>query len=381
MVISTQQHLPSLSGIILKTLIWLNFRLLIVLCIGLVLLPANYFWHSNSFVNNPAASLVHKDKTAVAIPKPQVAPQVILIVKNQDGNLIKVLAHQEQYSEFVNLQVAHLEKANLQIRQQVKTQFLEGLDLIFDQVLNNIPQFANWYYAYGTQYQLLWESLNSAFHHVGEAEIQEAILNDLEKIVQNHYEVEVLKPEWLDAKLTQLYQEVLNSASHSYLNVIANMEDDLQSFIAENTSYLSGSHSAIQELQMDWSANVRKLKIAPDAQFTLGGIRSISFAAVGGMMGSRLLLPFINRAMLTVAGGSVGVTTGPVGVILGATAGLAIDWLLLQGTELLTRPQFESEILATVNLTKEIIKIKLLSALLDTVDVQHQDLVQLIVKF
>ena len=120
---------------------------------------------------------------------------------------------------------------------------------------------------------------------------------------------------------------------------------------------------------------------APDATFTLGGIRSITFAAVGGIIGGRLLLPFINRAMMTVAGGSVGVTTGPAGMIVGATAGLAIDWLMLQGTELLTRPQFEYEVLETVNLTKETLKNKLLLALLDTVDVQHQDLVQLLLKY
>lgn len=355
----------------------LNLRWLIVLLVVLFLLPVNQFWHPFS---ETTASIVHKDKSVVVIPKKQVSPQVILIVKNQDGKLIKVLAHQEQFSQFVNFQVANLEKANQQIRQQVKTELMEGLDSIFDNVVGNIPQLANWYYAYGTQYQLLWESFNSALHHLLDAEMQDAIKNDLEKIVQNHYEYEVLKPELLDAKLTQLYQEVLNSASDSYLRAIANMEDNFQIFIAENTTYLSGSDS-ISELQIDWSANIRKLKIAPDAQFTLGGIRSISFATVGGIIGSRFVLPFIRTAMMTVAGGSVGVTAGPGGVIVGASAGLAIDWVMLQGTELLTRPEFEQELLETVNLTKEIIKNKLLSALLDTVEVQHQDLMQLIVKF
>lgn len=354
----------------------LNLRWLIVLLAVLFLLPVNHFWHPFS----ETTAIVHKDKTVVEIPKNQVSPKVLLIFKNQDGKLIKVLAHQEQFSQFVNLQVANLEKANQRIRQQVKTELMEGLDSIFDNVVGNIPKLANWYYSYGTQYQLLWESFNSALHHLLDAEMQDAIKNDLEIIVQKHYEYEVLKPELLDAELTRLYQQVLNSASHSYLKEIASFEDDLQIFIAKNTSYLSGSDS-ISELQIDWSANVRKLKIAPDAQFTLGGIRSITFSTFGGIIGGRLVLPFINRTMMTVAGGSVGVTAGPVGVVVGATAGLAIDWVMLQGTELLTRPQFEQEVLETVNLTKEIIKNKMLSALLDTVDVQHQDLMQLIVKF
>ena len=155
-------------------------------------------------------------------------------------------------------------------------------------------------------------------------------------------------------------------------------------FIAEQTSYLDGAPSPV-ELNVDWNAQLHKLRIAPDATFTLGGLRSILFATVGGMMGKSLGLVFASRAMVMVAGGMVGTGVGPVGTVIGATVGatvgIAADWLLHQGTEILSRSQFEIEVLESVNATEKTIQNKLLPSLLDTINVQHNDLVQLILKF
>ena len=155
-------------------------------------------------------------------------------------------------------------------------------------------------------------------------------------------------------------------------------------FIAEQTSYLDGAPSPV-ELNVDWNAQLHKLRIAPDATFTLGGLRSILFATVGGMMGKSLGLVFASRAMVMVAGGTVGTGAGPVGTVIGATVGatvgIAADWLLHQGTEILSRSQFEIEVLESVNATEKTIQNKLLPSLLDTINVQHNDLVQLILKF
>ena len=91
------------------------------------------------------------------------------------------------------------------------------------------------------------------------------------------------------------------------------------------------------------------------------------------------MIPFMNRAMMTVGGGTVGVTTGgSAGMVVGATAGLAVDWLILQGTELLTKPSLERDVLETVNSTKEIITNKLLSSLLETVNFEHEVFVKLV---
>jgi hypothetical protein len=205
----------------------------------------------------------------------------------------------------------------------------------------------------------------------------------LEKIVLKHYEYDVLKPELSDSEINQLYQDALNSIHISYLRVIADMDDDFQMFIAKHTSYLDSSPS-IPSLTLDWTATIYKVRIAPDAEFTLGGLRSITFGTVGGMIGKSLGLAFVNRAMMTVAGGTVGTGVGPVGTVIGAaggaTVGMMMDWLIHQGNESLSRSQFEREILESVNAAKETIKNKMLPSLLDTVNVQYDDLVQLLLK-
>jgi len=374
---STYQTLPKISN-------WQIIKIGIVLLFCLSLFPINNFWQLNSSFNKVITSIIHRDQTLVKIPERQVKPKIVLIYKNLEGKTVRVLADKEKYSEFVNTQVKNLELARQQIAEQAQQQFTEGLNLIFNKIKDRIPQFADWYYAYGTQYQLLWESINSAIHHLKDDNIRELVSSDLEKIIIKHYEYETLKPELTQSELEQLYSEVLNKIHQSYLKVIANFDDQFQLFISEQTSYLDCAPSPV-ELNVDWNAQLHKLRIAPDATFTLGGLRSILFATVGGMMGKSLGLVFASRAMVMVAGGTVGTGAGPVGTVIGATVGatvgIAADWLLHQGTEILSRSQFEIEVLESVNATEKTIQNKLLPSLLDTINVQHNDLVQLILKF
>ncbi len=127
--------LPEITGTLLhgrRYSVWRTLRLWI-LVIVLLLMTSNGLWPPHPSPNlNPFVPL---DQTTIVVPQHQVDQRVVLIYQNNaDGTLIRVLAHPDRYSEFVHQQVAKLEVARLQGREQVKVQFTDDLKIIFDEV-------------------------------------------------------------------------------------------------------------------------------------------------------------------------------------------------------------------------------------------------------
>ncbi|MCB1778052.1 MAG: hypothetical protein KDI50_11515, partial [Candidatus Competibacteraceae bacterium] len=205
---------------------------------GLILAcSAAYLWHGESPVLDTAR--VHLDRTEVTAPaKRQVPPQVTLVYENQVGELVRVLADAGKYSEFVRIHTANLERGRQQLHEQAQAQLAAGLETIFADLRQRIPTLADWYYAYGTSYQLLWEALNSAFHHLGEEQMSAAVAADLERLIQQHYELLVLKPESTDPRLQKVYHTALDNARQSYLLMLTAMRAEFQVFVAQHTTHL-----------------------------------------------------------------------------------------------------------------------------------------------
>jgi hypothetical protein len=368
---------------------------------GLILACVSaYLWRGESPTLDTA--LVHPDRTEVTVPvERQVPPQVTLIYENQAGELVRVLADAGKYSEFVRIHAANLERGRQQLREQAQRQLAAGLETVFADLRGQIPAFADWYYAYGTSYQLLWEALTSAFHHLGEEQMSMAVAADLERLIQQHYELLVLKPEITDPRLQQVYYTTLDNARQSYLLMLATMQAEFQVFVAQHTTHLEAGQAPTPELHLDWSSQLHKVRIASDANSTLGAFRGITLTTLSAMAGkalgsqvglavaSRLSLPFVERALLAVTGGATGGVSGSlggpvgatVGVVIGAGVGLATDWLIQQGIELLSRDAFEAEVQTALESTQQEWQRKLLPSLLNTVDIWMDDTIQLLPRF
>ena len=345
---------------------------------------------------------VHHDRTEVVAPvEHQVPAQVAIAYQNQNGELVRVLADAEQYSAFTREHAARLEQSRAQLHQQVQARFKTGLDEIFQDLHQRVPLFADWYYSYGTNYQLLWEALSSAVRHIGDGDVKERVAADLERVLQQHYELLVLKPEITDPRLQQLYRDTLEQARQSYLEVLATMQADFQVFVARHTTHLKSGQLPATELRLDWPAQLHKVRIASDANSTLGAFRGITLTTLGAVAGkalgaeigvaiaTQLSLPFVEQALILVSGGTAGGTSGSLGgplgaaagVVVGAGAGLAVDWLIQEGIEQLERGNFEAEIHTALTSTQGEWQEKLLPPLLDTVDVWVDDTIQLLPRF
>ncbi|QQS55104.1 MAG: hypothetical protein IPM89_04600 [Candidatus Competibacteraceae bacterium] len=380
--------------------VWRRSRFWLGLLLGLVLAWGGpYLWRQASPLDTAP---VHPDRTEVVAPvERQVPAKVALAYQNQNGELVRVLADAGQYSEFVRAHTASLEQSRQQLRQQLQTRFEAGMDATFQDLRQRVPLFADWYYGYGTNYQLLWEALSSAVRHFGDGDVKERVVADLERVLQQHYELLVLKPEITDPRLQQLYRDTLEQARQSYLLVLATMQADFQVFVARHTTHLDSGQQPVAELRLDWPAQLHKVRIASDANSTLGAFRGITLttlgAAAGKVLGSqvgaviaaRLSLPFVERALLLVTGGAAGGTSGSLGgplgaaagVVIGAGTGLAVDWLIQEGIELLARENFEAEIQTALASTQQEWQGKLLPPLLGAVDAWVDDTIQLLPQF
>ena len=131
-------------------------RFWILVFVGLFLFSSDGFWRSGLSPLLGTAP-VHPDQSVVKVPVHQVPPTVTLIYRNEKGNLVKVPVHAERYSEWVHQQMKTLEVSRQQLRQQVQVDFTQGLDELFQPVKDRIPYFSDWYFSYGTSYQLGWE--------------------------------------------------------------------------------------------------------------------------------------------------------------------------------------------------------------------------------
>ncbi len=380
--------------------VWRRSRFWLGLLLGLVLAWGGpYLWHQAPALDTAP---VHADQTQVVAPvERQVPTKVALAYQNQNGELVRVLADAEQYSAFVREHAASLERSRQQLRQQAQAHFEAGMEAIFQDLRQRVPAFADWYYGYGTNYQLLWEALTSTVRHLGDGDVKERVVADLERLLQQHYELLVLKPEITDPRLQQLYRDTLEQARQSYLRELATMQADFQVFVARHTTHLDSSQSPTAELRLDWPAQLHKVRIASDANSTLGAFRGITLTTLGAVAGkvlggqvgaaiaARLSLPFVERALLLVTGGTAGGASGSLGgplgaaagVVIGAGAGLAMDWLIQEGIELLARDSFETEIQAALASTQQEWQGKLLPPLLGAVDAWMDDTIQLLPRF
>ncbi|HRY17618.1 MAG TPA: hypothetical protein P5149_04360 [Candidatus Competibacteraceae bacterium] len=379
---------------------WRRSRFWAGMLAGLILAWSGaHFWREPPVLDT---ALVHPDRTGVTTRvERQVPAQVTLVYENQAGELVRVLADAGRYSEFVRIHTANLEQGRQQLRERAREQLAAGLETVFTDLRQRIPAFADWYYAYGTSYQLLWEALTSAFHHLGEEQMPAAVAASLEQVIQQHYELLVLKPEITDPRLQEVYQTTLDNARQSYLLMLTAMQAEFQIFVAQHTTHLEAGKLPAPELHLDWSSQLHKVRIASDANSALGAFRGITLTTLSAMAGkalgsqvglavaSRLSLPFAERVLLAITGGTTGGVSGSlggpvgatVGVVVGAGAGLATDWLIQQGVELLSRDAFEAEIQIALESTQQEWQRRLLPSLLDTVDVWVDDTIQLLPQF
>jgi hypothetical protein len=371
-----------------------NFAL--VFCIALVgiyIISCNYniFGAEQSYNKESVGRNVKHYGSIKTNKKEHQIPQVVSIVyRHKNGKVLKGVLNKEEYSEFTQAQLNLLSNNYEKIKSGIYVKLKENLDDIFLGLNNRVPEFADWYYSYGTQYQILWEGLITGLVRFGEGNIKSIVSDNIEKIILSQYEYRVLKPELTDEKLEMLYEHLIKEVGMEWLKIIEILDDNLEFYISEKMGFMESSDEEYerQEIIIDWNAVKYKLYMKPDTNIELGGIRSLVLTTLAistgkgvGIELSKQFLAFLsNRATLaytgatmSALGGSVG---GVAGMVIGGSVGLGFDWILHKSTEIVGRAQFEKNVIESIITTKNSVQHKALSSLYEIIELQYNDIIQ-----
>jgi hypothetical protein len=384
----------------------LALSLLLFLVFGLIL---GRQWYDSLLARLDYGQLVHRDESELESGvTAQVPPRVALIYRERDGETVRVLMDADRYSAFVDEYSRNLAAAEVRLRRQTRRRLQREMDLVFAGPRGRIGAFADWYFAYGTSYGLLWEALASAVGHAVTAEAQslgDAVAYDLEQYLRSQYRRLVLKPELTDPLLLEAYRRVLVSAHQGYLNVLAGLRSEFRLLVAEETDHLERPGGAVL-MELDWSAQFSKLdpaalergspEVLRSGLLALGG--AAAGKALGGALGkgvatktvasgagkglfAKLAAPFASKAALAAGGGALGSLGGPVGTAVGAGAGVGVDYLINEGVELAQREPLEADLQAALTATQGEWQLAFEQSLGRAIGVWFGDTLQLLVRF
>jgi len=367
-------------------------------------------WYDSILAQLDYNQTVHSDGSVVKTGiHSQVRPTVSLVYKNKNGKKVRVIADAQEYSEFVNQQVSHLENDRSQILAKTKTQLDEKLTSVFDKMRGRVEQFADWYFAYTTTYKILWEATTSATKHIVSTEsmsLSDAVSYDVEQYLHKHYEDIVLRPEISDPQLQIAYRKALQAAHENYVDVLSKRQADFQAFVSKYTSHLEDPATEETVLTLDWKSQFNKFNVSNYEKGPKGAALGVALAgggavagkAIGGAVGkgvaskalagaagkgvfAKLSSPFVSKAVLAASGGAAGTLGGPIGTVIGIIGGLGVDYAINEGVELAQRDTFISDVSEAVATTQSEWEDQMLQSLDEAINIWMDDTIQLLPRY
>ncbi|NJO14288.1 MAG: hypothetical protein HC877_00620 [Thioploca sp.] len=404
----------SLLRWLLSPVIWI----FVIIILVFFLLTFGRQWYDSLLVRFEQNKMVHPDQSVITSGvRSQVRPTVTLVYRNSAGKAKWVIANAENYSEFVRQQITDLEQAKIALQKRIAQQLHHNLINTFATLHGRVKRFADWYFAYPTTYKILWEAMASVAQHVLSIEatqLSAAVAYDVEKYLHQHYKNIILRPELTDPQLHSVYNQMLQTAHHHYLQILSTTQIQFQTFIAQQTTHLDKPITGNTHVVLDWQSQFNKLNIAEYEKGPKGAAVGAALTLLGATVGktiagttgktlvsatgkgiatkaittatskgvfAKLSAPFVSKAVLVGTGGAVGTLGGPIGTILGAAGGVGIDYLLNEGIELTQRETFEADIHDVLKITQMEWEKEMLASLQEAIQIWINDTIQLLPRY
>ncbi len=367
-------------------------------------------WYDSILAHLDYNKSVHPDGSLVETGvHSEVRPTVTLVYKTKNGKKVRVIADAQDYSEFVNQQVAVLEEKRHLLLVNTDKRLDAGLTGIFDKMRGRVERFADWYFAYTTTYKILWEATTSATKHAFSAEansLSDAVSYDVEKYLHGYYKDIVLRPEITDPQLQTTYRSTLQAAHADYVTVLSKMRADFQVFVSKYTTHLEQPAAKNTLLKLDWESQFNKFNVANYEKGPKGAAVGVVLALGGATIGklvagaagkgvaskavtgavskgvfAKLSAPFVSKAVLAGSGGALGTLAGPIGTVLGALGGLGVDYAISEGVELTQRESFVSDVREALTITQKEWQQQIQKSLHDAINIWIDDTIQLLPRY
>jgi hypothetical protein len=287
--------------------------------------------------------VVYKDHTAIKIDTVGGKIEKVNLLKEKvNARTLKALADIEEFKTF--------EKNGFD------RDLKDLLDRTFAYPYSNISTYADWFYAYPTQYKILYKGAEGIADKyrgsLGEYSLTDAATHAIAGYITKHYKDMVIKPHLLQPKFEREFKQLM-------LKYIERKEQFMRALDASFSAYIDKikaefAHIGAEDIDIDWisnAANMKNLlslknKDGTSGALILGGMSAISAKIAAGAASKAVAGKIIAKVGLkkliasTAAKASAGVATFGVGAILGG----AIDYSLNKGDELAHRDEFEADV-------------------------------------
>ena len=360
---------------------------------------------------------VHRDRSTFAgSARPSVPRTLQIAYRNAEGQTIEVLVEEAAYARFVVESHAYLRDRQRAAQAELPELVTHQLQPIEARTKERVEDYADWYFAWGTSYQLMLEAAKSLIQHVPAVEVaslKDMVSHDVGTYIQRHYEEIVLYPEATDPEIRRAFEAAYEAAQENYRAALAGLDIRFQVFVQAHATH---AHPVVRgeiarKVEIDWQSHRHKLRLARlekgSALDASRGALVVAGAVVGARVGGTLTgavvaksaggrvaasavrqlavrsaAPFASRAA-SVTTGAVGGSAmgGPVGFAVGGGVALLADYLIGKGVEIAQRDAFEADARETVGVTYREIGQAMTGSLEQHTNVWFDDTVQLLAPF
>lgn len=309
---------------------------------------------------------VHKDASVIIYPKrtPLKAGETELVLKNADGETVRVAANRTALKEFEKEMIFYLKRSEDKARDLFKADVSTAFNKGFADSEDDLKRYSDWYFEWKRSWVILYEMLKSAIAEIPKAFSPErtwdAVKRTIEEYLMSHYQQFVLKPETRSPVLEREVGLAFEKAHKHYLTIVAEMDARQQRFLAEHTRHLETIQSDDVKLSLDWKSQRWKMpRYYADEQST-NALGRTGLVAASSMVTRSALTPVLARMngrvftnlagrvatanATTIQGAFAGTVVEPViGTAIGVAGGALIDWGIAKLSKKLSQEDFIEE--------------------------------------
>jgi hypothetical protein len=340
--------------------------------LAILLLIFGLLWFGTGYVRSllrhaDYGRALHLDSSEMLPTPERQVPGVIITFRDDTGAVQRAEVDPTQLSDFVAARVAELETDRVATVTALREDVRQRLADAFGDGEARIDEFADWYFAWGRSWELLWQMGSSATRHAATASIEnlsEAIRRDVTDYFRRHFTEQVLRPEYRDRLVQTAIREAVAEAHQRFVGAVVRQDGKLRRFLAAHTSHLVPPDAA-RPVRLDWDAQRWKAPTYLIENKGAEGLQSLLTVGGGVWMGStlgpvfsrlitnafapaaaRVATGVIARVGATSSGAVLGSSLPGIGTAIGAGIGLAagfgVDYLFNKGREWVGRESFEA---------------------------------------
>jgi len=316
--------------------------------------------------------------------------EVEMLLRRSDDSVLRVIAAEDDRDRLINRLLGELEAS----RQRVHGQASAVLDRAFDDAFagraGDLDRYADWYFAWGRSWRLLYEALIGAGQETARlgfsrTQVSDAARYAVEDYLLRHYREMVLRPAVRDPLISAGILAVFREANAGFLASTAVLDEEIQRFAGQDALYTEKLDADAVKVRLDWDAEMwrapregagdRYLAPARTAVVVAGG------AFVLGPIVERLLVPYLARATapvlasarMAVGGAAVGSIEPGLGTAIGVIGGLALDWGINAFQDWMSRDDFVADNAAALDATIAAWKSRIMPEVSRSIDVWFDD--------